>query len=176
MNINRNQNPTERVARAVAGGVVSPHECDKCGSIFFYQTQANQYTVSNYGVRLLSSSPQTLYLCVGCNELLIPGNLQNMVLTGGEREAFLNSVELGKDYKSKHDPTQLIKNSASINEVEDLKAEVDALRSLINNLVETLAENEIDSEIDIAIDNTVKKEDEEIQVEKITKKDLKKGL
>jgi hypothetical protein len=138
----RNQNPAERVRKAVAGDPNEAHSCERCGSTFFIQNSAYQQTVSSYGVRVASISPQMYHSCVGCGEPLVPNNLQNMANKGGEREAFLESIELGKKYRSKHDSATLAKNTASITELEALKEEVEALGTLLCSLTELVAELE----------------------------------
>jgi hypothetical protein len=162
------QNPKERVQRATRSDK-DPHACDNCGSTFYLQSNAYQYTISAYGVRSASESPQTIYTCIGCGDLIVPGNLQVTSFKGSEREAFLQSVDLAKEYRNKVDPTSLIKNSASITEVEALKADVKRLETLCAGILELLSDQETTEE---ATSDVVQPEK---AVEKVTRRSVRKA-
>jgi DNA-directed RNA polymerase subunit RPC12/RpoP len=167
--INRTQNPTERLARAVAGATMPAYECSRCSGTFFAESRCGEYSVSNYGVRPITSSPQTFYFCVGCGEPFVPQNLQSMVTVGGERERFLLSIEAGKNYKSRTDASKLIKNTASISELELLKTELAELQEKFTTLVEFLAESENESQEQSSVTTSI-----EEPIEKITRRNTKK--
>jgi hypothetical protein len=173
--VNRNQNPADRVKKAVAGNINEAHSCEKCGGTFFVQNSAYQQSVTSYGVRIASVSPQMYHSCVGCGEPLIPSNLQNMANKGGEREAFLESVALGKKYREKLDPTNLAKNSASIHELEALKSEVDQINEVLANLLElidALENKSTEESISLEVNND---EANPPVIEKTTRRNKAKG-
>ena len=163
--INRNSQSGQERVKSATTNLNEPYACKECGSTFFEQRNAIQCTVSNYAVRGTSISPQMYYVCIGCGFQLVPGNLANMANKGGEREMFLASVDLGKEYRAKLNPNKLIKSSASIFELEEVKTQVSALQLAITGILEHLSENDVSSD-DIVED----KEVENTPIEKITRR------
>ena len=64
-----------RVARAI-NNPNEPTACRTCGSIYFMEMTAQMYTTGGYGLRAVSTTPMTVYMCP-CGEILTPAGLNN---------------------------------------------------------------------------------------------------
>jgi hypothetical protein len=110
--------------------VNDPYICKVCGSSFQYQVSAGQYNITDYGVRQISSTPQFLYICL-CGEPIIPKNIQTMARKGGEREGFIESVTVARKHRNKNSLADASKSFVSIEEFEELRSELEALRAAL---------------------------------------------
>lgn len=156
MNIGRSQNPAERLASASAGAN-KPSACSACGSTFLYEVSAYQYSVSQYGARVVGISPQKLFVCP-CGEPMVTSNTQSIAPTGGERASFLESLNLAKAYREKNNPINLIKNTASVSELSVVRDEIEEVKARLAELLELLTQAEDESiEIESEVEEPIEK-------------------
>ena len=163
-NRGQNQSPLERAKNAV-NNPNEAHQCKECGSSYFVSRQAEQYSISAYAVRGVSVSPQTFFECIGCGDKFTSGN-QAIPAKGGEREMFQASLDLGKEWRTKHNPAQLIRNTVSILEYDALKEELESLKSVVQALIE-MTEGETEEEP--VQEQVIQKEEVAAPTEKITR-------
>lgn len=119
------QSPAQRVANALSRQN-EPVACEKCGSIFFYELNAQMYTGGNYGMRVLSSTPQKVFLCI-CGMPQIPTNARQGVQGGSEKDLFLQSFDLASAYIRNNSLSNVAAGTASVTELHELAERVEAI-------------------------------------------------
>jgi hypothetical protein len=121
-----------RVARAI-NNPNEPTACRTCGSIYFMEMTAQMYTTGGYGLRAVSTTPMTVYMCP-CGEILTPAGLNNGNPAGGERDLFAQSLATALAYRAEIGVEATAKGVAGVHELQEVRATIAALQTQVDQL------------------------------------------
>ena len=128
----------DRVQASGLGGKANvPMACPSCGSTFFIKLSAEQFSDGGYGTaqfRSLSNSPESAYVCL-CGRLV---ETKESVGRGmeGQHARFVSAVAVALAAQIKHasEFNVLAKHTASVEDIEALKADIQWLKQSVELL------------------------------------------
>lgn len=128
----RPTNVHERVS-ALAAKANAPMVCPDCGSTFFYQVRAEEYSSSGYAsaqFRSVSMNTEPLYICP-CGSPVEVKDTTAGKITDSPRQRFLASLKSALEFRKSQQLTGAATGFVSVAEYQELAAQVQELTAQV---------------------------------------------